>query len=810
MGILKRGHRSLYHYTAYGVAILLSLVVATTFGSTTYAAPGCSSYTQQTDCAADLYWEGEDLIYGEDAFKSVNPDRFVKAKIEKDKGGKYKFYKRGETYLVVPENHKPGDALKGAFLASVKSEDLNKQGAIAYKDNLTIHESKEARNNALKEKASSARDKIKDLKEQIIDKNKLCETLKNSPIKDERAIKDCEATVSSLRDAMNLLDKDATIAEEQQEASTPNGACNIGEGLGWAVCPASNFMALLTDGAFSFLESLLKYETFAKDDSREKLQEQWSVMRNIANFAFVIAFLIVVYSQLTNLGVSNYSIKRMIPRLVVGAILLNLSFLICGLLVDISNISGSSLNSLIEKATPISEGSGSTWRDLLPVILSGGGAAAGVAITGSGGLLLSLAIPALVTALMAIVTVIIILIARQAILTILIVISPLAFIAFLLPNTVKWFDRWRSIFVSMLLMYPVIAVVFAGSKFAAAVVSLGDEGAFNNVGLSIASLAIQAIPLFIVPVVLKASGGILQRFGVLTNNKSKGIFDRARKMGDERVSTFRNIKAAQWLDKAEEAKRTGRKAPRRSFWAGDIVRSKNRETALSQSESALNYQQSKYNATQLSDRANALRAAAGNEQMATVIQAQASSSLRKEDDKIVEAMGSNYEALPKDDLLKRIADLLRQQGSMQTHEMAALVSTAIKTSDPHDYMPILEEVRKGGKSLTSRTAAAAAPSWALGAAQRTNFANGTMDSPIQNEVAANIASGSISASVAAGLNEGEYKYLTDMPTSDTATQQKARSKVQSAASTALNTPALANQLSKNQEAVTNYAKMSVK
>lgn len=810
MGILKRGHRSLYHYTISGVTILLSLLAAITFSNISYAAPGCSNYTHQVDCSSDLYWEGDDLIYGEDAFKPVNPDRFIKAKIEKERNGKYKFYKRGETYLVIPENHKPGDKLQGALLASIKTEDLNKQGAIAYKDNLVVHESKEARNNALKEKASSARNKIKDLKEQIIDKNRLCEALKNSPIKDEKAIKDCEATVSSLRDAMNILDKDATIAEEQQEASTPNGACNIGEGLGWAVCPASNFMALLTDGAFSFLGSLLKYETFAKDDSREKLQEQWSVMRNIANFAFVIAFLIVVYSQLTSLGVSNYNIKRMIPRLVVGAILLNLSFLICGLLVDMSNIAGSGLNSLIEKATPVSEGSGSTWGDLLPVILSGGGAAAGVAVTGSGGLLLSLAIPALITALMAIVTVIIILIARQAILTILIVISPLAFIAFLLPNTVKWFDRWRSIFISMLLMYPVIAVVFAGSKFAAAVVSLGDEGTFNNIGLSIASLAIQAIPLFIVPVVLKASGGILQRFGVLTNNKSKGVFDRARKASDERVGTFRNIQAAKWLNKAEEAKRTGNRTPRRSFWAGDIVRSKNRETALSQSEGALGYQQSKYNATQLSDRKNALRAAAGDEQMATVIQAQASNTLRKEDDKIIEAMGSNYEGLQKDDLLNRIAELIENKSSMQTHEMAALVSTAVKTTDPHDYMPILEKVREAGKSLTSRTAAAAAPSWALGAAQRTSFANGTMSSPIKDEVAANIAGGSISASVAASLNNGEYAYLTEMPTNNTEIQQKARSKVQSAANTALNTPALANQLGKNQEAVTNYANMSVK
>lgn len=811
MGILKRGHRSLYHYTISGVAILLSLLVATIFSSTTYAAPGCADYTTQKECSPEAYWKEGKLIYGQDELSPAAPSRGYVKEIETKKGGKYDFFKYdNENYIAIPANHDPGDKVSGAFLVHIKKIDeggVAETSVITYKDNISVHKNKEEYDKALDDQARQKRKEAEELEKKLDKEKEGCDRLRSQGALNPEAISKCLATIESLTKQIDAKNAEARALGEKKEEADSGTACNIGEGLGWLVCPASNFMALLTDGAFSFLSTLLRYETFADDKSREQLLQQWSVMRNLANFAFVVAFLIVVYSQLTNLGVSNYNIKRMIPRLVVGAILLNLSFLICGLLVDASNIAGAGLHGLIESVTPARPGS--NWNSLISVILAGGVGAA-TALTGSGGLLLSFALPALITSLIAIVTVLIILIARQAILTILIVISPLAFVMFLLPNTVKWFDRWRSIFTSMLLMYPIVAVIFAGSKFASAVVSLSDEGILNNAGLSVAALAIQAIPLFIVPVILKASGGVLQRFGLLTNNKSKGIFDRARKAGDEHIGTFRNIKAAQWQDKAEKALRAGEKKPRRSFWAGDIVRAKNRETALAQSENALNYQQAKYNATGLSDRDNALRAAAGNEQMATVIQAQASNTLRKEDDKIIEAMGSNYEALPKDDLLKRIAELLKDTSNMQTHEMAALVSTAIKTSDPHDYMPILEDVRKAGKSLTSRTAAAAAPSWALGATQRTNFANGTMSSPISDAVAANVAAGSISASVAAGLNEGEYKYLTEMPTSDTATQQKARSKVQSAANTALNTPALANQLGKNKEAVTNYANMSVK
>lgn len=47
------------------------------------------------------------------------------------------------------------------------------------------------------------------------------------------------------------------------------------------------------------------------------------------------------------------------------------------------------------------------------------------------------------------VTIAALLIARKALIVILIVISPLAFVAFLLPNTEKFFSKWRSTFVGL-------------------------------------------------------------------------------------------------------------------------------------------------------------------------------------------------------------------------------------------------------------------------------------------------------------------------------------------------------------------------
>ena len=51
-------------------------------------------------------------------------------------------------------------------------------------------------------------------------------------------------------------------------------------------------------------------------------------------------FLAIIISQLTGFGISNYGIKKMLPRLIIAAILVNLSIYICQIAVDLSNILG--------------------------------------------------------------------------------------------------------------------------------------------------------------------------------------------------------------------------------------------------------------------------------------------------------------------------------------------------------------------------------------------------------------------------------------------------------------------------------------
>jgi hypothetical protein len=318
----------------------------------------------------------------------------------------------------------------------------------------------------------------------------------------------------------------------QQEDRT---SCAV-EGVGWIVCPVAGFLGMLTDGLFAVLTTLLSFTPIRDNDAT---YDTWQAMRNIANAAFVIAFLILIFSQLTGAGITNYGIKKMIPRLIAAAILVNVSFFICQIAVDLSNILGYSLQSLMTNASKTVSGDSNSldiWGDLVGWIIAGGIGTLGIGsaaltISAAGGWIpaLALLLPVLVTVLFAVLTVVLVLAARQALIIILIVISPLAFVAYLLPNTEDWFHKWRKLFITLLLMFPIISVIFGGSQLAAAVIRAGT----NNPLIYILSLAVQVIPFFLVPIIMKTAGGLLNRFGGIVNNPNKGPFDKLRKSAQD-------------------------------------------------------------------------------------------------------------------------------------------------------------------------------------------------------------------------------------------------------------------------------------
>lgn len=322
----------------------------------------------------------------------------------------------------------------------------------------------------------------------------------------------CSAPVVYVLDSSPTLTIEFDETESAKFVYTPNPSADtptcgsvITTGMGWIVCPVMNFLGDIADGSFDVITHLLsiRSELVASGDS-SGTYVAWQYFRDISNVLFVIAFLVIIFSQLTGVGVNNYGVKKILPRLVITAILVNLSFYLCQIAVDISEILGHSLNSFIGETIPKQLSlpqSPPTWTENLGKVLAGvaiSAAATGLAIAGY----LAISVPVLLAALLSLVVTLAILVGRQAAVVILIVISPLAFVAYLLPNTEQWFKKWGNMLVGLLLVYPAISLLYGAGKLAGLIIHSANPG---DVLMNIVALGATAIPLIATPSLLKGS-----------------------------------------------------------------------------------------------------------------------------------------------------------------------------------------------------------------------------------------------------------------------------------------------------------------
>lgn len=266
--------------------------------------------------------------------------------------------------------------------------------------------------------------------------------------------------------------------------------------IGWIVCPVIEKAAWIGDQAFGFLAGqFLEIEpelvaTFDTSRNDTGTYATWQLARNIANVMFVIALLVIIMSQVTGRGIDNYGIKKLVPRLIIAAIAVNISYFICQAMVDLSNILGyETKNFLVNAAASVSD------RTAMPAasdtgIQTGTGALAVIA-----GIVLAtvaivwLVMPLLVSAigiiLATVLIIIIILLMRKAFIILLVVVSPIAFVLYLLPNTEQYFRKWLSMFWKLLMVFPVVGLLFGAGQLASAVILVaGTNGGGTSATVS--------------------------------------------------------------------------------------------------------------------------------------------------------------------------------------------------------------------------------------------------------------------------------------------------------------------------------------
>ena len=342
----------------------------------------------------------------------------------------------------------------------------------------------------------------------------------------------------------------STISIESPSENSTGTSCDV-QGIGWIICPLSNWLADGIDYMYSALQEFLKTKPLETTNQNSGIYLAWVIMRNISNVAFIVAFLVIIYSQLTSVGISNYGVKKMLPRLVIAAVLVNLSFTICAILLDLSNIAGYAFQDAFmgikNTISTVGENTSTwTWSEVISTALSNGALAVGAGYAVSLALtteLLPMLVPAATLAGLTLLFILLIMAARQALIIILIIVSPLAFVCYLLPGTEKWFKKWRDSFLTMLVFFPAFAVVFGGAQLAGIIIIQNASGS-NGAIMHILGMLVQIIPLAITPLIMKFSGGVLGKFAGFVNDKNKGLYDRSKNWSKDRRETIKNKKLA--------------------------------------------------------------------------------------------------------------------------------------------------------------------------------------------------------------------------------------------------------------------------
>ena len=266
---------------------------------------------------------------------------------------------------------------------------------------------------------------------------------------------------------LNFVPGVGTLYGMFQGAKSLAGAVDIDTNAGamvtkYIICPAINASFKGVQLAISLVETsgLLAIRPLLDggkpSDEMLSVYASWTVFRDLANVALIFALFAVILSQATSYGLSAYGIKKMLPKIVIAAILINLSYVICAILIDIFNILGTSLDDLLHQGIAAAmAANGTSPVDAVSDSIGYGVAFMSMFIVPLGVMFLIVFFLMVLIAICAI----FFLIARYALIVVLVIIAPLAFMAWLFPNTESQFRRWWSTFTKLLAIYPIVMVM---------------------------------------------------------------------------------------------------------------------------------------------------------------------------------------------------------------------------------------------------------------------------------------------------------------------------------------------------------------
>ncbi|MFA6389216.1 MAG: hypothetical protein WCW77_01400 [Patescibacteria group bacterium] len=242
-----------------------------------------------------------------------------------------------------------------------------------------------------------------------------------------------------------------------------NGVWNtVSGGIGGAIATVVGWIAQIFLAVFGVFLTvltaiLLQVSSYNNIINVSAVTNGWVIVRDLCNMFFILILLIIAFA--TILRVESYNAKKLLPKLLIMAVLINFSKTICGLMIDASqvimltfvNAFAASKGALIDKTQILNIGvisndalkdtaSGSKQIETFNIVIS-----------------LVLGVIALIVTDIVILVMIAVLVVRIIMLWIYTILSPAAFLLSAFPAGQKYASQWWSEFAKYVTTGPVLA-----------------------------------------------------------------------------------------------------------------------------------------------------------------------------------------------------------------------------------------------------------------------------------------------------------------------------------------------------------------
>ncbi len=341
----------------------------------------------------------------------------------------------------------------------------------------------------------------------------------------------------------------------------------IDGGLGFILNELTRFGVKVASNGQQFQIGIIKWEGLKLKD--EKIKQIWQNFRTISNILLLLAFLMIVLSQLTNFGLSNYDAKKMLPKLLVSIVLINLSYFLILMTIDLSNILTDGINGFLSANAEQMVGSSLSEASFISALKTVVFLAASVILF-------------IISFILAIINLLFVFILgsiRAMLFILTIVLSPISFASNIFPNFKRFYKLWWNLLKTALLITPTLALINGFSLLIYAIITpdnpitgtiilfgISNFGIFYLLANLKKSLLIASIPM--AGKVLSSSAITLPSFAwnkFIKPTYGDQVINRLKEKQDQKIINKKGSKYARLRSKIENERMQNQKSESVNF-----------------------------------------------------------------------------------------------------------------------------------------------------------------------------------------------------------------------------------------------------